>query len=111
MAKVSKLKNQTSEYDLVVWARSFVDELRAAQRESDRLARPAEHIVAQLKAAGAYSMTVPRAFGGLQVDMTTWLKTVTELGRGDGGTAWAVTLITAGNWMAASMYPRHVVEE
>ena len=54
---------------------------------------------------------MPRALGGLQVDMTTWLKTVTELGRGDGGVAWAVTLVTACNWMAASMYPRHLVEE
>jgi alkylation response protein AidB-like acyl-CoA dehydrogenase len=64
-----------------------------------------------LKAAGAYSLTVPRAFGGLQADITTWMETVTELGRGDGGVAWAVTLITAGNWMAAGLYPKHVVEE
>src|SRR6476619_8251790 len=111
MATVSILKSQTNETDIVAWARDFVVELRGAQSESDRLARPSDPIVEQLKAAGAYRMTVPRALGGLQVDMATWLKTVTELGRGDGGVAWAVTLVTACNWMAASMYPRHVVEE
>lgn len=111
MATASRLKSQTNETDIVAWARDFVVELRGAQSESDRLARPSDPIVEQLKAAGAYRMTVPRALGGLQVDMTTWLKTVTELGRGDGGVAWAVTLVTACNWMAASMYPRHLVEE
>jgi 3-hydroxy-9,10-secoandrosta-1,3,5(10)-triene-9,17-dione monooxygenase len=111
MAPVSTLKSQPGDCDIVAWAREFVPELRGAQGESDRLARPAEAIVEQLKAAGAYSLTVPRAFGGLQADITTWMKTVTELGRGDGGVAWAVTLVTACNWMAASMYPRHVVEE
>jgi 3-hydroxy-9,10-secoandrosta-1,3,5(10)-triene-9,17-dione monooxygenase len=109
MAMVSRLQIQPN--DVVAWARGFVGELRAAQSESDRLARPPEHIVEKLKAAGVYELTVPRAFGGRQADMMTWMKTVTELGRGDGGVAWAVTLVTACNWMAASMYPKHVAEE
>ena len=111
MATVGRLKVQNSEYDIVERARGFVDELRAAQSESDRLARPPEHIAEKLKAAGIYSLTVPQAFGGLQADISTWMKTVAELGRGDAGVAWAVTLVTACNWMAAGMYPQHVVEE
>ena len=34
-----------------------------------------------------------------------------ELGRGDGGVAWAVTLINACNWMAAGLFPRDVSDE
>lgn len=111
MATEGKLKAGTTEHAVVEWARNFVGELRAAQSESDRLARPPEHIVEKMKAAGVYSLTVPRAYGGLQADISTWMKTVTELGRGDAGVAWAVTLVTACNWMIAGMYPKHVVEE
>ena len=91
------------ETDIVAWARAFVPELRAAQTESDRLARPPKHLVEKMKRAGIYSLTVPRIYGGLQADISTWLWTVTELGRGDGGVAWAVTLVTACNWMAAGL--------
>jgi len=106
---LAQIESDASE--IVQRARALVDDLRAAQRESDRLAQPPLHIVEKLKDAGLYSLTVPRAFGGLQADITTWMQAVTELGRGDGGVAWAVTLVTACNWMAASMYPKHVVEE
>jgi len=106
------MKNITAPVsDIVDRAHALVGDLRAAQRESDRLARPPEHIVEKLKDAGLYSLTVPRAFGGLQADITTWMRAVTELGRGDGGVAWAVTLVTACNWMAAGLYPKHVAEE
>ena len=97
--------------DVVARARGLIGDLRAAQKESDRLARPPEHIVEKLQEAGLYSLTVPRAFGGLQADISTWMKAVTELGRGDGGVAWAVTLVTACNWMVAGLYPKHVAEQ
>ncbi|MBN9083203.1 MAG: hypothetical protein BGP04_03265 [Rhizobiales bacterium 62-17] len=98
-------------FDVVAWARDFVPDLRAAQAESDRLGRPPEHVVDKLKRAGVYALTVPRAYGGLQADISTWMRTVTELGRGDGGVAWAVTLVTACNWMAAGLYPKHVADK
>ncbi|HVR89840.1 MAG TPA: acyl-CoA dehydrogenase family protein [Novosphingobium sp.] len=109
-AMVAGLRSD-AETDIVAWARAFVPELRAAQTESDRLARPPEHLVEKMKRAGIYSLTVPRIYGGLQADISTWLRTVTELGRGDGGVAWAVTLVTACNWMAAGLYPKHVADK
>jgi 3-hydroxy-9,10-secoandrosta-1,3,5(10)-triene-9,17-dione monooxygenase len=99
------------EHDIGRWARGFVSELRAAQVESDRLARPPEHIAEQLKIAGAYRLTVPKIYGGLQADMKTCMEVVTELGRGDAGVAWAVTLVAACNWTLASYFPRNVVDE
>ena len=36
---------------------------------------------------------------------------VVELGRGDGSAAWALTIVSAGIWMAATLYPKHVVDE
>jgi 3-hydroxy-9,10-secoandrosta-1,3,5(10)-triene-9,17-dione monooxygenase len=110
-APVADQAIEETTFDVVAWARDFVPELRAAQAESDRLGRPPEHVVDKLKRAGVYSLTVPRAYGGLQADISTWMRTVAELGRGDGGVAWAVTLVTACNWMAAGLYPRHVADK
>ena len=97
--------------DVVERARALVPALRSRQAETDRLSRASDETVAELEAAGLFSMTIPRAYGGLQTSITTWLEANTELGRGDGGVAWAVTLINACNWMAAGLYPRHVSDE
>jgi alkylation response protein AidB-like acyl-CoA dehydrogenase len=36
---------------------------------------------------------------------------VVELGRGDGSAAWAFAVVSATTWMAATLYPKHVVDE
>ncbi|MDF2114154.1 acyl-CoA dehydrogenase family protein [Roseiarcaceae bacterium H3SJ34-1] len=111
MATLTGLQSQPDEFDIAGWARDFVPELRAAQSESDRLARPPRHIAEKLKAAGVYRLTVPKVYGGLQATTKTYMETVTELGRGDAGVAWAVTLVAACNWTVASYFRRHVVDE
>jgi 3-hydroxy-9,10-secoandrosta-1,3,5(10)-triene-9,17-dione monooxygenase len=96
------------ERDVVSAARSYVPRLRAGQAASDRVARIPEEMVAELEAAGMFSMTLPRAYGGLEASISTWMEADTEIGRGDGGVAWAITLINACNWMAACLFPRGV---
>lgn len=91
--------------------RALVPDLRAAQSESDSLARPPAHIVRKLREAGAYKLTVPAQYGGLEADMKTWMDVVKEIGRGDAGVAWAVTLVTSCNWAFASYFPKHIVDE
>lgn len=97
--------------DVVQRARAMVPTLRARHAETDVLARASEATAAELEQAGLFSLTVPRVYGGLQVDMTTWMQAISELGRGDGGVAWAATLVNACNWMAAGLYPKHVADE
>ena len=36
---------------------------------------------------------------------------VVELGRGDGSAVWTLALLSTGMWMAATLYPKHVVDE
>src|SRR5476649_576559 len=100
-----------NEKDVVDRARSLVPMLRSRHAETDSLSKASDETVAELEAAGLFSMTLPRAYGGLQTSISTWLEADTELGRGDGGVAWAVTLINACNWMAAGLYPRSVSDE
>jgi 3-hydroxy-9,10-secoandrosta-1,3,5(10)-triene-9,17-dione monooxygenase len=96
---------------LIESATAFVPSLREARFEIDKIARPPEAIVEQMKDAGIYSMAVPHEYGGLQTSLDTWRKVVTEIGRGDAGVAWGLTLNTACCWMAANLYPKHVSDE
>jgi 3-hydroxy-9,10-secoandrosta-1,3,5(10)-triene-9,17-dione monooxygenase len=111
MATVTELQTQSSAVDVVSAVQGLLPDIRAAQSESDRLARPPQHIVKKLREAGAYSLTVPKKYGGLEADMKTWMDTVVEIGRGDAGVAWAVTLVTSCNWAFTSFFPEHIVDE
>ena len=102
---------QDSKHEKVVEAaRALVPFLREQQGESDRLGRTPDETAARLQAAGVYSLTTPRAYGGLQTNLTTWMKVITEIGRGDGGVAWGASLINSCN-MFGAYFPREVGEE
>ena len=45
--------------------------------------------------AGFYRMFVPQRFGGLEVDLTTFLRVVLEIAAGDVSTAWCLCLASA----------------
>ena len=111
MATLMQLPVQAPALDVLANIRALLPDLRAGQSESDRLGRPPEDIVEKLRDAGAYSLTVPREYGGLGANMKTWMQAVTEIGRGDAGVAWAVTLVASCNWVLSSFFPKHVVDE
>ena len=110
-AALKNFKTTSNKRKVVESARSLVPRLRAAQAETDRLARVPEDIVDEMQDLGLYSMMVPKAFGGLQTSVSTYMQAVTEIGRGDAGVAWAVTLVNACNWMAGGLYPKQVADE
>ena len=96
--------------DVVEAARALVPFLREQQGESDRLGKTPDETAAKLQAAGVYSLTVPRAYGGLQTNLTTWMKVITEIGRGDGGVAWGASLVNSCN-MFGAYFPKEVADE
>src|ERR1700730_5115994 len=50
-------------------------------------------------------------YGGLQCPLRSFMDVVVELGRGDGSAAWTLALLSASTWMAATLYPKHVVDD
>ncbi|MDR3497851.1 MAG: acyl-CoA dehydrogenase family protein [Parvibaculum sp.] len=97
--------------ELAARAKAFVPRLRDGQAESDRLARVSPALAEELEEAGFLSMTTPRAYGGHQVSLSEWMEVNCELGRGDGGVAWAVALVNTGNWTVAAAFPKAVSDE
>ena len=73
-------------------ARDFAPQLRAAQTEVNEAARTPERLARLMEEAGIWRIAVPEAYGGLGASLLTWMRVVTELGRGDAGVAWGVTL-------------------
>ena len=100
-----------ADVNLVAAATSLIPELRSRSSETDALARLPDSTIADFEKARLSDMLVPKMYGGLQCSLRTFMEVVVELGRGDGSAAWALALLSASTWMAATLYPKHVVDE
>lgn len=78
-----------------------------AAEENRRL--PEETIEA-LTQAGILRMRVPHRYGGYESDMGSVVDVVSQLGRGDGSTAWTVAVWMISTWMAG-LFPDEVQDE
>src|SRR6266702_3298112 len=87
MAQVTHFQRQASHDDLVERARQLVPHLRQRVKEMDQLGYLPEATVQELQDAELFQLTIPRIYGGHQVDMRTYMDVVAEIGRGDTSTA------------------------
>ncbi|HVA69299.1 MAG TPA: acyl-CoA dehydrogenase family protein [Candidatus Binataceae bacterium] len=62
----------------------------AARDEMERERRLPMHLVDALKAAGVFRMTMPRAWGGTELDPISQLRIIEELSAADGSVGWCV---------------------
>ena len=97
--------------DVVAKAAALRLKLRDRATETDRLTRLPESTVADLEAARLFEITTPRRYGGLQLDVRTYMDAMVELGRGDASVSWAATLVNINNWFIATLFPPEVSEE
>src|SRR5258708_17562584 len=111
MAQVTHFQRRASHDDLVERARQLVPHLRKRVKEMDQLGYLPEATVQELQDADLFQMTIPRIYGGLQVDMRTYMDVVAEIGRGDTSTAWTLAIINGANWMAATIFPQETQQE
>jgi 3-hydroxy-9,10-secoandrosta-1,3,5(10)-triene-9,17-dione monooxygenase len=102
-------KNAHSE--LVGRSSALVPQLRKGVQEMDQLKQLPAATIKDLQDAGLFQLTIPRIYGGYQVDMQTYLDIVAEIGRGDASTAWIVSLTNISNWLAAILYSEQTLQE
>jgi 3-hydroxy-9,10-secoandrosta-1,3,5(10)-triene-9,17-dione monooxygenase len=91
-------------------ARKLIPELRAQSVEIDSAGRIPAPVMAKLASERLLSLTIPKSYGGLEVDWETYMDTIVELARGNGSVAWVVAIINTVNWMVAGMYPKSVTD-
>ena len=85
--------------DLIERARSLVPLLRAHARASEQARRPADEVIEALREARIFDLMVPRAYGGLELDLDTFLEVGLALAAGDASAAWVSTFYIEHNWM------------
>jgi alkylation response protein AidB-like acyl-CoA dehydrogenase len=85
---------------IVARAQGLFDLIRshAAQGEADR--RVAQPVIDALQEAGLFHISIPKRLGGQGANFRTFIDTIAEIGRADGGTAWAAALLNVCTWFA-----------
>src|SRR5262245_17190631 len=77
---------------------SLAPQIVAAADQIERERALPDALVQSLAEAGLFRLTVPRAFGGLEVDPLTLGRIVEELARLDGSVGWCVMVANCGAW-------------
>jgi alkylation response protein AidB-like acyl-CoA dehydrogenase len=84
---------------LVERARALVPLLARHAEEAERMRQPHDEVIRALREAGVFDLMVPRCYGGLELDLDTFLEVGLALGRGDASMAWVTTFYVEHNWM------------
>lgn len=82
-----------------------------AQAEAEARTYYSEEMHQEFQNAGFYRMFMPRRYGGLEVDVPTFMRVVVELARGCPGTAWCLALASNHALMVGSWFPRETQDE
>ncbi|MFH9862924.1 acyl-CoA dehydrogenase family protein [Streptomyces sp. NPDC017202] len=69
-----------------------------------------EETLDALTESGLLNLRVPTRYGGYECDMRTVVDVIAELGRGDGSTAWVMSVFAISTWMAG-LFPDEVQDE
>lgn len=80
-------------------ARGLLPLLRDEAPECERLRAPTDRVIAALRESGVFDMMVPRAYGGLELDLDAFLEVGLTLAEADVSMAWIATFYIEHNWI------------
>jgi 3-hydroxy-9,10-secoandrosta-1,3,5(10)-triene-9,17-dione monooxygenase len=89
----------TTKEDLIDRARAIAPLFAEQARASEKLRRPSDDAIAAIEEAEIFKMMVPRCYGGLELDMDTFIEVVLTLSEGDASLAWVTAFLIEHNWM------------
>lgn len=92
-------------------ARALRETFRSRTAETDRLARLPDETVAEMEAAGLFSLLSPRQYGGFQMNLDDYMDVILELGRADVSVAWTANLINTNAWLLGRFFPKEIQEK
>ncbi len=90
---------ETEARELIERARALAPLLAEHAAEAERLRKPTDAVIRALEDSGVFRLMVPRRYGGLELDLDTFLEVGLALGEGDASMAWIATFYIEHNWM------------
>jgi alkylation response protein AidB-like acyl-CoA dehydrogenase len=88
-------------------ARKLVPQIRSCAEQTDAARELPRPLFEALADAGLFRLALPRALGGTELDLPTYVQVIEELGKADASTAWVVNQCAIFATYAARM-PRDV---
>jgi len=101
---------ETTAAELIDRAHALAPVLEQYAAESERLRRPHDAVIAALEEAEIFKLMVPRARGGLEFDLDTFLEVGLALAEGDASMSWVATFYIEHCWML-SHFPESFQKE
>jgi len=84
--------------------------IKANSQAAEDARRVTDEVVAALHREGLFHISVPKRLGGSGANFRTFIDAVSEIGRADGGTGWAVALLNVCTWFATLFSERAQAE-
>jgi alkylation response protein AidB-like acyl-CoA dehydrogenase len=95
---------------LVAQAAALVPMLRTAAPAAEKARRVPQDSIDALSAAGIFTMTAPKAYGGVEADFHTQCAVLAEIARGCPSTSWVATIYSAMSWLVG-VFPDDTQDE
>lgn len=89
--------------------RTHLPEIAARSAEAEEARAVPAEIITALREAGVFRMSLPRAWGGEQLDLVQSARVVREISRADGSTGWTVQAASMA-WFFVRSLPRETLE-
>jgi len=89
--------------ELLDSVRAALPGLEAEAAESERLRRPTDRAIEILRGTRCLEQLVPRKYGGLELDLDSFLECAMTLGEADASLAWVANFYTEHNWLFCHM--------
>ena len=97
--------------ELVARAAALRDKIRADADAAEQRGYHSESLQADFIAAGFYHILLPLMFGGYELDLPTFYKSMLEISRADPGTGWCLTLCASHCFLVASHWSEKAQRE
>lgn len=78
--------------------------------EAEKLRRPLDAVWRAIRRSGVFYHFVPKCYGGLEYDLTTFIDAMLPLGEGCASTGWVTAFCVEHNWMMAQ-FPKEAQDE
>jgi 3-hydroxy-9,10-secoandrosta-1,3,5(10)-triene-9,17-dione monooxygenase len=97
--------------DLLERARALRPVVEERAAETEQLARISEDLHRRFDEAGFYRMLMPKRYGGLEIDLPTYVQVWMEIARGDASAAWCGCLAANHSLQVGSWWPEKAQDE